>query len=465
MYVPVSIRQADVGETYMSCKRINIGQITGSGKERSTQSMSELLEKILEKKNMNEAYKKVCANKGAGGVDGMELEELDGFIRKNWNSIREQIRGRSYKPQPVRRVEIPKPNASKRKLGIPTVMDRVIQQGIAQIISPMCEPLFSDHSYGFRPNRSCEMAIKDMLMFLNEGYEWIVDIDLEKFFDNVPQDKLMSLVHNIINDGDTESLIRKYLKAGVMVQGRYEKTEQGTPQGGNLSPLLSNIMLNELDKELERRGLRFVRYADDCVIAVRSEASAKRVMYSITDWIERKLGLKVNADKTHITRPMNLKYLGFGFWKDSKTKEWKCRPHKDSVQKFKRTLKKLTERRKSMAFAERVKQLNRVIRGWINYFAIGRMKTAMTDIDAHLRTRLRVIIWKQWKVPKKRQWGLQKLGIGKDLARQTSYMGDHYQWIVTKTCVVRAISKEKLKQAGLVSCYDYYMERHALKLC
>ena len=465
MYVPVSIRQADVGETYMSCKRINIGQITGSGKERSTQSMSELLEKILEKKNMNEAYKKVCANKGAGGVDGMELEELDGFIRKNWNSIREQIRGRSYKPQPVRRVEIPKPNGSKRKLGIPTVMDRVIQQGIAQIISPMCEPLFSDHSYGFRPNRSCEMAIKDMLMFLNEGYEWIVDIDLEKFFDNVPQDKLMSLVHNIINDGDTESLIRKYLKAGVMVQGRYEKTEQGTPQGGNLTPLLSNIMLNELDKELERRGLRFVRYADDCVIAVRSEASAKRVMYSITDWIERKLGLKVNADKTHITRPMNLKYLGFGFWKDSKTKEWKCRPHKDSVQKFKRTLKKLTERRKSMAFAERVKQLNRVIRGWINYFAIGRMKTAMTDIDAHLRTRLRVIIWKQWKVAKKRQWGLQKLGIGKDLARQTSYMGDHYQWIVTKTCVVRAISKEKLKQAGLVSCYDYYMERHALKLC
>lgn len=449
----------------MSCKRINIGQITGSGKERSTQSMSELLEKILEKKNMNEAYKKVCANKGAGGVDGMELEELDGFIRKNWNSIREQIRGRSYKPQPVRRVEIPKPNGSKRKLGIPTVMDRVIQQGIAQIISPMCEPLFSDHSYGFRPNRSCEMAIKDMLMFLNEGYEWIVDIDLEKFFDNVPQDKLMSLVHNIINDGDTESLIRKYLKAGVMVQGRYEKTEQGTPQGGNLTPLLSNIMLNELDKELERRGLGFVRYADDCVIAVRSEASAKRVMYSITDWIERKLGLKVNADKTHITRPMNLKYLGFGFWKDSKTKEWKCRPHKDSVQKFKRTLEKLTERRKSMAFAERVKQLNRVIRGWINYFAIGRMKTAMTDIDAHLRTRLRVIIWKQWKVAKKRQWGLQKLGIGKDLARQTSYMGDHYQWIVTKTCVVRAISKEKLKQAGLVSCYDYYMERHALKLC
>ena len=449
----------------MSCKRINVGQITGSGKERSTQSMSELLEKILDKKNMNEAYKKVCANKGAGGVDGMETEELDGYIRENWDSIKEQIRKWSYKPQPVRRVEIPKPNGSKRKLGIPTVMDRVIQQGIAQVISPMCEPLFSEHSYGFRPNRSCEMAIREMLVFLNEGYEWIVDIDLEKFFDNVPQDKLMSLVHTIINDGDTESLIRKYLKAGVMIQGRYERTDRGTPQGGNLSPLLSNIMLNELDKELEKRELRFVRYADDCVIAVRSEASAKRVMYSITDWIERKLGLKVNAEKTKITRPSNLKYLGFGFYRDSKAKEWKSRPHKDSVQKFKRTLKKLTNRSQSMAFAVRVQRLNWVIRGWINYFALSSMKTTMNGIDAHLRTRLRVIIWKQWKVPSKRQWGLQKLGIGKDLAKQTSYMGDHYQWIVTKTCVVRAISKEKLAQAGLISCHDYYMERHALKLC
>ena len=289
--------------------------------------MSELLEKILDKRNMNEAYKKVCANKGAGGVDGMEIDELDGYIRGNWESIKEQIRKRSYTPQPVRRVEIPKSNGSKRKLGIPTVMDRVIQQGIAQVISPMCEPLFSENSNGFRPNRSCEMAIREMLVFLKEGYEWIVDIDLEKFFDNVPQDKLMSLVHNIINDGDTESLIRKYLKAGVMIQGRYEKTDRGTPQGVNLSPLLSNIMLNELDKELEKRGLRFVRYADDCVIAVRSEASAKRVMYSITDWIERKLALKVNAEKTHITRPGKLKYLGFGFYKDPKAKEWKCRPH------------------------------------------------------------------------------------------------------------------------------------------
>ena len=221
-------------------------------------------------------------------------------------------------------------------------MDRVIQQGVAQIIDPMCELQFSESSYGFRPNRSCEMAIKELLVFLNEGYEWIVDIDLEKFFDSVPQDKLMSLVHAIIKDGDTESLIQKYLKAGVMAQGRYEKTEKGTPQGGNLSPLLSNVMLNELDKELEKRGLRFVRYADDCVIAVRSEASAKRVMFSITNWVERKLGLKVNTVKTKITRPTKLKYLGFGVYKDSQVQEWKCRSHKDSVEKFKRKMKSLT---------------------------------------------------------------------------------------------------------------------------
>jgi group II intron reverse transcriptase/maturase len=427
--------------------------------------MSELLEKILSRNNMNEAYKRVKTKNGAGGVDDMEIEDLPEYIRENWDSIKEQIRERKYKPQPVRRAEIPKPDGSKRKLGIPTVMDRVIQQAIAQVISPMCEPLFSENSYGFRPNRSCEMGIKELLKFLNEGYEWIVDIDLEKFFDNVPQEKLMSLVHNIINDGDTESLIRKYLKAGVMVQGKYEKTDKGTPQGGNLSPLLSNIMLNELDKELEKRGLHFVRYADDCVIAVRSEASAKRVMYSITNWIERKLGLKVNATKTKITRPMKLKYLGFGFYKDSKAKDWKCRPNTDSVNKFKRKLKNLTIRKYSINFRERIKRINQVIRGWINYFSLGSMKTVMTDIDAHLRTRLRVIIWKQWKVPSKRQWGLQKLSVNKDFARLTSYVGDRYQWVVTKTCVVRAISKEKLSKAGLVSCLDYYNERHALKLC
>ena len=309
------------------------------------------------------------------------------------------------------------------------------------------------------------MAIRQLLVYLNEGYEWIVDIDLEKFFDNVPQDRLMSLVHNIINDGDTESLIRKYLKAGVMTQQGYEETRLGTPQGGNLSPLLSNIMLNELDKELEARELRFTRYADDCVIAVRSEASAKRVMRTVTDWIQRKLGLKVNMSKTHVARPMKLKYLGFGFYKDSKTGEWKCRPHETSVIRFKRKLKTLTSRKMPGKVSEKIQKLNPVIRGWINYYALSSMKTVMTEIDAHLRTRLRMNIWKQWKVPKKRQWGLQKLGVGKDLARLTSYCGDRYYWVATKTCVQKAISKAVLAIAGLISCLDYYNERHALKLC
>ncbi|HFU3736807.1 TPA: group II intron reverse transcriptase/maturase, partial [Streptococcus suis] len=259
------------------------------------------------------------------------------------------------------------------QLGIPTVMDRMIQQAIVQILSPICEPYFSDKSYGFRPNRSCEQAIIQLLEYLNDGYEWIVDIDLEKFFDTVPQDRLMSLVHNIIQDGDTESLIRKYLHSGVVINGQRHKTLVGTPQGGNLSPLLSNIMLNELDKELDRRGLRFVRYADDCVITVGSEAAAKRVMHSISRYIEKRLGLKVNMTKTKIVRPSKLKYLGFGFWKASEG--WKSRPHQDSVQSFKRKLKKLTARKWSIDLDSRIEQLNWVIRGWINYFSMTNMKS------------------------------------------------------------------------------------------
>jgi len=426
--------------------------------------MSKLLEEVLSQSNMKIACKKVCANKGAGGVDDVTVEQLNDYMKDNWDNIKEQIRRREYKPLPVRRVEIPKPSGGVRKLGIPTVMDRAIQQGIVQVINPMCEPLFSEWSYGFRPNRSCEMAIRQLLIYLNEGYEWIVDIDLEKFFDNVPQDKLMSLVHNIINDGDTESLIRRFLKAGVMTQQGFEETNLGTPQGGNLSPLLSNIMLNELDKELEARGLRFTRYADDCVIAVRSESSAKRVMRTVTDWIQRKLGLKVNMTKTHITRPTKLKYLGFGFYKDSKAKEWRCRPHQDSIARFKAKLKSLTSRKMPDKVTVKIVKINQVTRGWINYYAFGSMKRAMTIIDAHLRTRLRIIIWKQWKVPSKRQWGLQKLGIGRDLARLTAYCGDRYYWIATKTCVVKAISEEILAKAGLISCLDYYESRHALML-
>lgn len=416
--------------------------------------MSKLMEQILSKENMNLAYKKVKANRGASGIDDVDVEEIHEYIKKNWHSIKEKIEKRKYKPQPVLRVEIPKPNGGVRKLGIPTVMDRIIEQAIVQVITPIVEPYFSEYSYGFRSGRRAQQAIIKLLEYLNDGYTYIVDIDLEKFFDNVNQDKLMSLVHKIINDPDTESLIAKYLKAGVMVKGKYEDTPLGTPQGGNLSPILSNIMLNELDKELEARGLHFVRYADDCIIAVGSSAAANRVMNTITKWIEKKLDLKVNMTKTKVTKPMNLKYLGFSFVKMSG--KWVARPHKDSIKNFERKLKKLTKRSWSVDMDYRIKKLNEVIRGWINYFRVGKMKSHMTRIDKHLRNRMRIVIWKQWKTSAKRFWGLRKLGAPEWMARKSVAFGDHYQ-AVAKTTGLHLISKETLAKRGLLSCLDYYM--------
>jgi RNA-directed DNA polymerase len=417
--------------------------------------MSVLLEEILSRENMLEALKKVKANKGASGIDGISVEEIDQYFRENWVEIRDKIRRRKYKPQPVRRVEIPKPNGGVRNLGIPTVADRVIEQAIAQALTPYYEPQFSDNSYGFRPGRCAQQAIVKLLEYFNDGYIYIVDIDLEKFFDNVPQDKLMSLVHNFINDPDTESLINKYLNAGVMIRGEYEATPKGTPQGGNLSPLLSNIMLNELDKELEARHLSFVRYADDCVITVKSSAAANRVMASITKWIERKLGLKVNATKTKVTTPNKLKYLGFGFWKDKGV--WKSRPHGESIKRFKSKLKQLTRRNWSITMDQRIRGLNGVIRGWINYFSMANMKDALTRIDVYLRKRMRIVVWKQWKTPAKRMWGLRKLGVPELTAKKSVAFGDCYQ-AVEKTIGLRYISKAIFTRRGLISCLDYYIE-------
>ena len=417
--------------------------------------MSVLLERILSRGNMYMALDKVKANKGAGGIDGIEIDEIDQYLRENWVEIRDKIRRRKYKPQPVRRVEIPKPNGGVRNLGIPTVVDRVIEQAITQVLTPIAEPHFSEYSYGFRPDRRAQQAIVKLLEYFNDGYTYIVDIDLEKFFDNVPQDKLMTLVHNLINDPDTESLIRKYLNAGVMVKGKYEKTTKGTPQGGNLSPLLSNIMLNELDRELESRGLHFVRYADDCVITVGSSAAANRVMASVTRWIEKKLGLKVNAAKSKVTTPTKLKYLGFGFWKG--IEGWKAKPHKDSIKRFERKLKQLTKRSWSVKMDYRIMRLNQVIRGWINYFRMGSMKNTLKRIDEHLRTRMRIVIWKQWKTSEKRMWGLKKLNVSDEYALQSVGCCNHYQ-VVARTYGVRfGISKEVLTKRGLLSCLDYYL--------
>lgn len=418
--------------------------------------MSALLEKILSRDNMLAALDKVKANKGAGGIDGISVNEIDQYLKENWVDIRDKIRRRKHKPKPVRRVEIPKPNGGVRNLGIPTVVDRVIEQAIVQVLTPIAEPHFSEYSYGFRPNRRAQQAIVKLLEYFNDGYTYIVDIDLEKFFDNVPQDKLMTLVHNLINDPDTESLIRKYLNAGVMIKGKYEVTTKGTPQGGNLSPLLSNIMLNELDKELEARGLHFVRYADDCVIAVGSSAAANRVMATVTKWIEKKLGLKVNATKSKVTKPTKLKYLGFGFWKDSKDGLWKAKPHKDSIERFQRKLKQLTKRSWSVTMDYRIMRLNQVIRGWVNYFRMGNMKKALQKIDERLRTRMRIVIWKQWKTRERRIWGLRKLGAPMWMAKQSAGFCDHYQ-AVAKTTGLHRISKEILARRGLLCCLDYYL--------
>lgn len=424
---------------------------------RKERTSMELLEKVLDDKNLFKAYKQVYKNKGASGVDGVTVDELGYYMYQHKEEIKEQIRNRKYKPSPVRRVYIPKDNGDKRGLGIPTVVDRVIQQAIVQILSPIYEKQFSETSYGFRPNRSCEMAIIKLLEYFNDGYTWIVDIDLEKFFDTVCHDKLISIIMKTIHDGELVSLIRKYLVSGVMENGVISPTKVGTPQGGNLSPLLSNIMLNELDKELEKRGLRFTRYADDCIIVVKSEKAANRVMESITKFIEKKLGLKVNVEKSKVARPNDIKYLGFGFYY-TKTGIVKPKPHLKSVQKFKRKLKQLTKRSWSISLDKRFVKLNQVIRGWINYFRIADMKTHMKYITSHLNRRIRCIIWKQWKVSKKRIESLIKLGCDKEQAKAIAYSRKKY-WN-SSLYISIFITNERLKQIGLILPLEHYQKVH-----
>ena len=422
----------------------------------------QLLDKILSKQNMNEAYLRVFRNKGASGVDGITVDELKQYLKENKDELRQRIRTRKYQPQAALRVEIPKENGKMRKLGIPTVVDRVVQQAIHQVLSPIFEKEFSEHSYGFRPNRNCEMAIIKSLEFLNDGYDWIVDIDLERFFDTVNHDKLMRIISKTIDDGDVISLIRKYLVSGVMVKGKFEETPIGTPQGGNLSPLLSNIMLNEFDKEMESRGLQFVRYADDALIFVKSEKAANRVMESVVKFIEKKLGLIVNAEKSKIARPKDLKFLGFGYYFDSRYRKYQVRPHPNSVQKFKRKLRKLTKRNWSIPLDCRILKLKQVIFGWVNYFRTANMKMVLTEIDKKLRSRIRVIIWKQWKVSRKRIKSLIQLGIPEEEAKGLTFCRKGYRYIGLSKVVQRAISNKRLKQRGIPSALERYLEIHTV---
>ena len=413
-----------------------------------------LMDEVLSKDNLNQAYLQVTRNKGASGVDDMTCEEVKDYLKVHGDELISQIKSREYKPLPVRRVEIPKPNGGVRKLGIPTVIDRIIQQALVQKLTPIFEPTFSEYSYGFRLNRRCQNAIDKALELLNQGYEWIIDLDLEKFFDNVPQDKLIRLVDNMVNDSDITALIHKYLKAGVLINGEFEETTIGTPQGGNLSPLLSNIYLNELDKELERRGLHFARYADDCVIFVKTENAAKRVMFHIVKFIETKLKLKVNAEKTHITRPNNLKYLGFSFWKYKG--EWKSKPHKESFVKLFLKLKKLVKRSWSIDLDYRIKKINEVLRGWINYYRQASMKEKLVKISEWLRNAIRVIIWKQWKLPCTRRKALIKLGLSENEAKRVSNSRKGYQRLSHCWSIQKAITNSRLKKRGLLDPLEYY---------
>ena len=360
----------------------------------------ELIEVILSKGNLDRACKKVISNKGASGVDGITVQELNEYIRKNKDTIVTSIRNRTYMPKPVRRVYIPKDNGKQRPLGIPTVLDRMIQQAIAQPIGDIYEEIFSEYSYGFRPGRSCHDAIRQALCYLNEGYEWVVDIDIEQFFDKVNHDKLIQILREQVNDSTTLNLIRKYLKAGAMEKGLEKATITGVPQGGPLSVVCSNIYLDKLDKELEQRGLRFTRYADDVLIFTKSEMAANRVMKSISSWLERKLFLKVNATKTKVVRPTRSKYLGFTFLKNSS--EWKVRPTNEKKKKLEKKLSEYLKRGKAVArpLAVTIKRVNEIVRGWINYFRIGMMKQFMAEFGEWLRHKIRVIVMKQWKRPK-----------------------------------------------------------------
>ena len=369
----------------------------------------ELIEVILSDENLEEAIRRVKRNRGAAGVDGMKTSELDEYFSKHKEIIKQQIRNMQYRPKPVRRVYIPKPNGKQRPLGIPSVADRVVQQAAAQVLSGIYDSTFSDHSYGFRPNRSAHDAMKDVLNNLNSGYDWVIDLDIEKYFDTVNHDKLISILREKVNDKRTLHLIRSFLKAGVMVNGLVSPTELGVPQGGPLSPILSLIYLDKFDKELESRGLHFVRYADDFDIFVKSEIAADRVMKSVASWLERKLFLKVSPTKTKVVRPTHSEFLGFTYWKAKDG--WHCKPSDDRKKRLMAKTKAVLQRKEAISrpLAVTFTKLNQIVRGWINYFIIGDMKAFLDEYGQWMRHKVRVIIIKQWKKPKRIDTNLQRL--------------------------------------------------------
>lgn len=436
--------------------------------EQKEEQQVELIEWILQDRNIDEAIKAVKRNKGAAGVDGMTVDELDAYFALHRKEIKAQIREGNYKPSPVRRVYIPKANGKKRPLGIPTVVDRVVQQMVAQVLSLGYDKYFSDNSYGFRPNRNCQQAVEKALEYLNEGYEWVIDLDIEKYFDTVNHDKLISILRERINDAKTLRLIRQFLRAGVMEDGLTSPSEEGVPQGGPLSPVLSNVYLDKLDKELESRGLCFVRYADDCNIFVRSEMAADRVMKSVTSWLERKLRLKVSATKTKVVRPTKSKFLGFTFWKGANG--WKCRPADDRKKRLYDKTRAILCRRKAVArtIKSTFEQLNWLIRGWINYYRIGSMKGFLSEYGQWLRHKVRVVILKQWKRGKRIYLNLQKLNriVGGTFTDEEIYkvacsrLGWYRRcgmYVVNYTLSPEILGRKTKDRPGLVDPLVYYL--------
>lgn len=416
-----------------------------------------LMEQILHKDNLNKAYKKVKSNRGAGGIDGMSVDELLGFLKDNQKQLVQKIKDGKYKPNPVRRVEIPKETKGEfRKLGVPTVVDRVFQQAITQVLSQVFEKQFSENSFGFRPNRGAHDALKQCQTNVNEGYVYVVDMDLEKFFDTVCQSKLIEVLSRTIKDGQVISLIHKYLNAGVISKGMFEKTEVGMPQGGPLSPLLSNIMLNELDKELTHRGHRFVRYADDCMIFCKSRKSAERTLNNIVPYIEGKLYLKVNHRKTCVAHISKVKYLGYSFYRY----KGKCRlrVHPKSICKMKNRIRELTDRHNGWGNEYRALKLTQYIRGWVNYFGMADMKRLLQDNDEWLRHRIRAIYWKQWKKVKTKFKELKKLGVEEEKAWICANMRNG-NWFCSGYFVFQtALNNKKLREWGYPTFTEFYLK-------
>ena len=415
-----------------------------------------MLERILSSGNMNEAYQKVKRNKGAGGVDQMEMDELLEHLKTHWEEILTSLLKGSYKPYPVKRVEIPKENGKTRKLGIPTLRDRVVQQAILQVLSPIYEKQFVETSYGFRPNRGCHDALKKCQEYANQGYWYVIDIDLEKFFDTVNQSMLMEILSRLIKDNRVLSLIQKFLNAGIMDRGMFIRSDVGVPQGGPISPLLANIMLNELDQKLEEWGYRFVRYADDLMIFTKSKRAGQRQFQRVSKFIEGKLKLKINKEKTSITRLNQIKYLGYGFYRI----KGKCRfrVHPKSITKLKDKLRETTGRSNGMSIEGRKTKLNQIIRGWVRYFKLADMKAIMQSIDEWLRRRIRMITWKRWKKVRTKFENLRKLGVAKEKAwewanTRKSYWHTANSWILATT-----LTNARFEKQGYLSLLKYYLE-------